>query len=389
MRSRKHKETADEEASLRVDILANNKASYVRPMADSLERMLKRCGADPRVHYDGMERLMRRPSLNFSSPRSFAGSLVHLRSAKKDFSDFTKRLEGTDLIVVVAHTPTSFSPSVFPNVEELRRVFPRVPIVNHDLIYMPSMDSWVRAILRNEETNLAPENLKIFEHGKFGMERYDWYLISAVGGYMPLEDIEHPYSIIGLDIDDGRVYPGQKEFSVLVDFAQDRGEYPKYREIQLEALRIAGVKYEKLEGQYSRDEMLAVFRRSSVFLLAHAEAFGLPVCEAQACGCMIFAPDPHWVTAHWLSDEYTTKRALTLSPNFVIYENDPESLARELTKARDNFNPPQVLKTLEEIQPQMFRGDAVELGRFLEKVKSGAINSQSHQSYSMIGRKAS
>jgi hypothetical protein len=221
------------------------------------------------------------------------------------------------------------------------------------------------------------------------MERYDWYLLASVGGYVPLERIQHPYSIIGIDIDDGRLYPDQKQFSVLVDFPQERGEYPAYRDVQMKALEISGVKYEMLDGRYTRDELLAVFRRSSVLLLAHAESFGLPICEAQACGCMIFAPHPHWVTAHWLGEDYTTKREPTLSRNFVTYRNDPESLARELRHARDNFNAQRVRETFERVQARMFRGDRRALGSFLDRVSSGAIHSRLHDSWTYIGRTSS
>jgi hypothetical protein len=315
-----------------------------------------------------------------------AGSLAHLRSSRKQYSNLVDSLNGTDLIVVVAHVPASFSPSMLPNIELLRQSLPKVPIVNYDLVYLPSLDSWSRAILKDERTGLTPENLTMFARGKFGLERYDWYLLASVGGYMPLENIEHPYSIIGIDIDDGQLYPEQKEFSVLVDFPQTRGDFPKYREVQLEALKLAGVKYEMLEGRYSRPDLLGVFRRSSALLLAHAESFGLPICEAQACGCRIFTPDPHWVTAHWLSEDYTTKREPTLSSNFVVYRNDPESLAVELRRARDRFNPQQTRRTLEEVQPRMFRGDTNVLRGFLDHVQSGQIHSGLHRSYSRIGR---
>ena len=44
---------------MRVEILANDRASFVKPMADGLARMLKDCGADARVHYDGIAQMMR------------------------------------------------------------------------------------------------------------------------------------------------------------------------------------------------------------------------------------------------------------------------------------------------------------------------------------------
>ena len=44
---------------MRVEILANDRVSFVKPMADGLARMLKDCGADARVHYDGIAQMMR------------------------------------------------------------------------------------------------------------------------------------------------------------------------------------------------------------------------------------------------------------------------------------------------------------------------------------------
>jgi glycosyltransferase involved in cell wall biosynthesis len=356
-------------------------------MAKGLARMMKDCGAEPHVHYDGIAQLMRPQSINFSSVRSLAGSTGRLFGNRRKFSAFVDRLRGTDLIVVVSHVPSSFSPSLIPNVEVLRRLMPDVPIVNYDLVYLPSLDSWSRSILRNEKTGLSTEDLKIFAKGKFGMERYDWYLMASVGGYIPLSARQHPMSLIGIDIDDGRLYPEQHgEFQVLVDFPQLRGKYPQFREVQMEAIRLAGVKHEQLQGKYTRDEMLAVYRRSGALMLGHAESFGLPICEAQACGCLIFTPDPHWPTAHWLGRDYMSKRAPTFTENFVVYENDPALLAAELKKAAANFNPERVRARFLEQQPELFRGDRAALSDFLGKVKSGEVHSTLHPEHRNVGR---
>ncbi len=356
-------------------------------MADGLVRMLEDCGANARVHYDGIEQMMRLQSVSYSSARSFAGSVSRLASNRRQMNGFLERMRGADLIVVVAHVPASFSVSALPNIETLRARLPDVPIVNYDLVYLPTLDSWSRVILKNEKTKLAAEDLRILEKGIFGMERYDWYLLASVGTYIPLQPGAHPYSRIGIDLDDGRLYPDQDgEFEVLVDFEQPRGQYPKFREIQLEALRTSGVKYRVLEGSYTRDEMLAVFRRSAVLMLAHAESFGLPICEAQACGALIFTPDLYWTTAHWLGTDYYSKREPNCSSNFVLYENDPVLLAERLKAAAANFNPDLVRKTFIETQPEMLRGDRAELANFLSKVQSGEIHAGLHPSHRMIGR---
>jgi hypothetical protein len=171
---------------MRIEILANDRASFIQPIAEGLERMLRDCGANPRVHYDGLSHLMRSQSIRFSTPRALVGSSFRLATNRKKFNAFVERMRGAELIVVVANVPGSFSPSLFPNIELLRERLPQIPIVNYDLHYLPTLDSWSRALLKDEKTELAPENLRVFRKGKFGLERYDWYLMASVGTYIPL-----------------------------------------------------------------------------------------------------------------------------------------------------------------------------------------------------------
>ncbi|MEO7366569.1 MAG: hypothetical protein ABIZ36_01345 [Gemmatimonadaceae bacterium] len=356
-------------------------------MADGLARMLKDCGVQPRVHYDGIAQLMRLQSISYSSPRSFVGSVSRLTSNRKSLAIFVEQLRGADAIVIVAHVPSSFSRRMLPNIEELRRLLPDIPIVNYDLVYLPTLDSWSRVILREEKTKLTDEALDVLRGGKFGMERYDWYLLASAGTYVPLPPGPHPYSLIGLNIDDGQLFPEQNgEFQVLVDFEQTRGDLREYRRIQLEALEISGLKYQILEGSYTREEMLAVFRRSAVLMLAHAESFGLPICEAQACGALVFTPDLHWNTAHWLGKDLYINREPKCTPNFVVYENDPQSLAEQLKSAAANFNPTLVRETFISSHPELFHGDKAELVKFVENLASGQIHSRLHPDHGEIGR---
>lgn len=152
--------------------------------------------------------------------------------------------------------------------------------------------------------------------------------MASVGTEVPLPPGPHFYSLIGLDLDDGTLFPDQRgEFRALIDFEQNRGKYPEYRKVQLEALELAGVDHEVLEGSYSIEEIRAIYRRTSIYFLASSEAFGFPICELQACGSLVFTPDMYWPASHWLGDDYYAKREPRLSPNFVMYENDPAMLA--------------------------------------------------------------
>jgi hypothetical protein len=375
---------------VRVDILANDRASFIQPMAEGLVRMLRNVGADPHLHLDGLSHLMRALSIDFSTPRSLVGSTTKLVGNKREFSSFVETLRGTDVIVVVAAVPGAFSPSLFPNIEILRRLLPNTPIVNYDLHYLPTLYSWSRLILRNEQTKLAPEHLEWFKKGKFGLERYDWYLMVSVGSHVVLPPGEHPYSLIGMNLDDGTLYPEQNgEFMALLDFDVTQLNYPEFRKVQDEAVRKSGVKHMKLQGRYPRSEIRAIYRKASAFLMTRSEAFGLPVSEVQACGSKVFLPDPHWAAAHWLGENFHEKREPRLSSNFVVYENDADALAAELRAAADAFNPQEVRETFIREQPQLHYGDHAELKNFLAKVEKGEIHSRLHGEHYHIGRTTS
>jgi glycosyltransferase involved in cell wall biosynthesis len=125
------------------------------------------------------------------------------------------------------------------------------------------------------------------------------------------------------------------------------------RQVQLEAVKRAGVKCQRLEGRYPRSGIRAIYRKAGAFLMSRSEAFGLPISEVQACGSLVFLPDPHWAAAHWLGDNFYIKREPALTSNFVVYENDAESLASRLRSAAENFNPAEVRQTFIREQPQL------------------------------------
>ncbi|HUQ47510.1 MAG TPA: hypothetical protein VM053_04605 [Gemmatimonadaceae bacterium] len=372
---------------MRIAILANEKASFIHPMAEGLARMLTACGAEPLIFLDGLDNLALRQSIDTGSIRTIAASSLRLRDSRRKFDSFIEDLSGVDAIVVVANVPISFSRSVFPNIEVLRQRLPIVPIVNYDLHYLPTLDSWARLLLRGEKTKLGGDDLAIFDKGGFGLERYDWYLMAAVGTELPLPPGPQPYSLIGLDLDDGTLYPDQgDEFRALVDFEQNRGDYPRYRKAQLDALKLAGVQHTILEGAYTRGEIREIYRRTSIYLLASAESFGLPICELQACGAKIFLPDAYWAASHWLGANLYSAREPALSPNFVLYEDNAEKLARRIDEIRAAYDPAKTRATLEEFQPHLVHGDLTELTAFLDRLESGEIHSRLHPQHRPIGR---
>src|SRR5215213_8112961 len=98
---------------MNVDILANDRASFIQPMAEGLARMLEQAGATPRVHLDGLAHLMRALSIDLSTPRSFVGSTMKLARKRSGVKAVGGRMGGRGLVVVVGGGGGSVSPWVF------------------------------------------------------------------------------------------------------------------------------------------------------------------------------------------------------------------------------------------------------------------------------------
>ena len=372
---------------MRIAILANDKNSFVKPLAEGLERMAKSLGERPKIFYDGLEMLSLPLEMSWASPRAAAGQALRMHGYRKTFHDFVARLRDVDLIVVVAHVPSSLTRGSLQNIEALRDLLPNCPIVNYDLVYLPTVAKWSGAMLRGESTGLSDAEVRTMQRGTFGMDRYDWYLVVSPLSEIPMPDAPQPCSVIGVNLDDGKLFPEQGgEFRVLVDFEQTRSDYLSYRKVQLEALEESGVPYEILNRPLTRDEIRAVYRRTGAFLMAHRESFGLPICELQACGSLIFTPRAEWAGAHWIKKDLRRAGPGQHSRNFVVYENTVSALAEQLKRARDNFDPEHVRKEFLSTQPQLYHGDSSVLQLFLSMVDDGHIDSHAHQLHSEIGK---
>ena len=121
-------------------------------------------------------------------------------------------------------------------------------------------------------------------------------------------------------------------------------------------------------------------------MLAHRESFGLPICEAQACGALIFTPRAEWAGAHWLKDDLSEAGPGRHSPNFVVYEDNVDDLVEELLAAQDAFDPSRTVDTFLEHHPQLYHGDREAVSDFLDSLESGAIHSTLHREHAGIGR---
>ena len=220
----------------------------------------------------------------------------------------------------------------------------------------------------------------VFQSGNWGLERYDWYLVSSVVSECPLPKGRQPYSLIGLNLADAslRVEP-KKEFIALIDF--EVPENMLERAVQVRACEKAKLKYVVLHGRYSMQDIRAIYRQCSIYFLAHRESFGLPICELQACGSYVFTPYSNWCPSHWIKEDLAQEGPGELSPNFITYHNDLDRLTSEINRIKSTYDPHLVVDTFDRYHPQLHYGDIKELERFVRMIESGEITSKSHEQY--------
>ncbi len=195
-----------------------------------------------------------------------------------------------------------------------------------------------------------------------------------------MPDVFQPYSHVGLNLDDGTLYPEQNgEFVALLDF--ERPEHRREREIQIAACEETNTPYIALQGRHSTAAIRQIYRRCSVYFVAFRESFGIPICELQACGSYVFLARPQWAPSHWLKPDLTVEGPGQLPPNLVVYHNDQARLVDELRRIRSAYAADVVISRFRRYHPQLFYGNVPEMRACLDKIRSGEIHSRSHEGY--------
>jgi hypothetical protein len=355
---------------MRFAILANNYPGHVKPQAEGLHRMFTRIGVESRIFYNGLR------MLTFDNPFYHDNSSINFRLKKliKNFMvyPYLTRLTSFDAIIITLNVPTSMMKHF--KVELLRKMFPQKPIINYDLHYLPTMWKWPEILRNGDPTRGIPEG------GHYGLERYDWYLMATVTTHDPLvAGIHHPYSLIGLDLEDGALYPEQDKFTALLDF--ERPTHMKERAVQIQALEETNTPYIVLNGRYSIDEIRKIYRQTSIYFLASPESFGLPICELQLCGSYVFTAYERFCQAHQEKKDATLPGSGELSSNFIVYNNDKQTLKNLIKAVKNNYDPQNVINTFKNHQSHFYHGDPEALRKFVELIAKREITSSSHKAY--------
>lgn len=332
---------------MNVAILGDAGPGYICPMMTGLDRMLKTLGCRTTLFPHGIKML--------SESAGIKGFIKN-----RIFRTYWSRLADCDAVVVVQHLRDAFRTSL--KIEALRRMVPDKPVLLYDLVYLPTVGLW-GPWLTQDETNPVR-----------GMDRYDWYLSVSVQNRLPMPDGDQPCSEIGINLKDGTLFPDQQgAFRALVDF--EREAYPGERQIQLEALRETNTEYTVLSGHYSIADIRAIYRTCSIYFLAHMESFGVPICELQACGSLIFTPYSAWCDAHRLPNQ------AGLSPNFIVYNNDKQQLIQAIEHQKQTASPETILHQFLQNHGHFMQGNLEALQDVIDRLSRADITSKSHLQY--------
>lgn len=363
---------------MKIAILADDAASFVKPMADGLARMLQDIGEDPTVHYDGLDYLRSLavleanaswPKFTFQVGKDIAKvfmNRVFSRQYRVDTIANRSRLIDdlcrSDVVIVVAHLGVGFGKGL--GVEKLREIT-QAPIILYDLINLAAAGHWIK---------------QISDEGGFGLERYDWHLSASVVSETAMPRDFKAWSRVGLDIRAPSLYPQQDGFVVLLDFP--RAGFESERQLQLEACIETGTQYIQLDEPMTSDDIRSIYRQASMFFLSFRERFGLPIVELQHCGSYIAAPSKEWVPSHYLKDAYEPGLG-ALSDNFIIYDGNKELLKGHIERIKADRNAARVVDRLKRSQPFFYDGDREALARFIGLIREKKITSRSHEAYSV------
>lgn len=337
--------------------------------------MLGQIGVDSLVLYDGLASLPRRDSCRRTQAeswrtklRQFANKILTALAYRK----FIYVLKAFDIVVIVNHVPSAYFEAFFDD-NRLIGDLPNVPLILYDLVYLPTRGYWPKYIYEGQVSMVIPAG----QHK--GLDRYDYHLCVTEVSEYPVPCGAEWYSPIGVNLDDPglRVNP-EKPLTALIDF--ERPEYLFERAIQVQACIDAGIPYKVLHGHYSIEDIRKIYRECSIYFFAHRESFGLPICEVQACGGLIFTPYAHRCPSHYIERPRSGIPG-QLPRNFVVCDNDKVKLKNELARLSQDFDADHNYINFKCEQGYFLNGNTNELQRFIKLVKDGSINPGSHKRY--------
>jgi hypothetical protein len=259
-------------------------------------------------------------------------------------------LRRMDAVIISESSPIAFWKKLY-NIEKLKAILKK-PVLFYEVYYLGNAPTQIITLKKNNDPL---------------EERYDGHLFVS-----PVTEISKgkPQNAfcIGLLAKSWDLKPlPKKELIALVDFAQPGFE--DYRELQIEQLKNAGIKFISLDRRYAIEEIRKIYQRVSIFFVQFPEAFGLPILECLCTGAQIFTPDSAWPMSWSLEKTPEVHGKGILPPCFTIYEKE-DDLLKKLLLFKEGFDllktPETVFNTFIKNYPTFYGGDSMELTRCLK-----------------------
>ena len=327
-------------------ILAIDSFGSSRARAEGLQRMFDRIGQQSRILY-GCWGLITRLGTGYKPTARFPREVIWDLKAIATLARY-------DLLILCGFVPEAFLRNEY-GIRYLRKLTGGKPIVLYTVSYIGNSPDWQN---------------RIYHCGGYGISRYDWHLAVSSVGKKALE-ANQPCNAIGINVEEPELFPASKKgFMALLDF--ERRGFEPFREMQVQALREMGIEYIELKGEYTFSEIRAIYRKTSIYFLAHLESFGLPICETQLCGNYVFTPDRRWPQAHRNADAFARDGSITLSENFVVY-GDLQDLKRKIALARQSHDPDAIHDRFLATQAEFYSGNLDQLRQFVKRAERGGL----------------
>lgn len=340
---------------MKIAILTRPDYRSPRVLADSLKLQLELHGVEVEIFYN-LGFITRLVSLK-DSKLSFHFWLSEKLSYLSKDAALIRILKKFDGIILCECTPAAFLKRMY-NVEKLKRIINK-PIGLYEVYYLGNAPTQIQ-FLKEENNSL--------------LERFDFHLSVASTTEIKQSPSELFYPI-GLYAQSWNLKPSvNEEIIAIVDFSQPG--YERYRKVQIDALKKAGIQYVILQKGYNFREIRKIYQQGSIFFVQFPEAFGLPILECLCCGCQVFTPESSWPMS-WRLNENPEVHGDGLLPDcFTVYHNE-EQLVNELLMFKEKFDPVEspkkTFETFLKHYPDFYLGNESEIKKALEKIQSTNI----------------
>lgn len=322
----------------------------------SLQKQLANVGIET-VISDNINLLNRLVSLKNNNLRFHFWLWEKLHNYFKDRKTIS-HLKKADAVVICDCIPNAFWKRLY-NIEKLKKITKK-PVLVYEVYYLGNAPSQMEALKKNNDLLL---------------ERYDAHLCVS-----PVTEIRAKYPAnsfcIGLMAKTWNLNPlPKKDLVALVDFAQPG--YETYRNIQIDQLKKAGIKFISLERRYTIEEIRDIYRQVSIFFVQFPEAFGLPILECLCTGAQVFTPDSGWPMS-WRLDEDPRVHGTGVLPGcFTVYDCE-DDLLQKLLLFKEYFDhtetPLKVFNEFMEHYPSFYEGNSEELKKCLSTISQLSKN---------------